>query len=71
MESRIAALEKAQQEKAQAIAEEEAAKNPDNWEEISYEEWQDHWNEFQQTQQELQDVKQKAAETYKNNLALS
>lgn len=71
LESRIAALEKAQQEKAQAIAEEEAAKNPDNWEEISYEEWQEHWNEFQQTQQDLQESRQREAETYKNNLALS
>ena len=71
LESRIAALEKAQQEKQQAIAEEEAAKNPDNWEEISYEEWQQHWNEFQQAQQDLQEMTQKYGETYKNNLALS
>ena len=71
LESRIAALEKAQQEKAQAIAEEEAAKNPDNREEISYEEWQQHWSEFQQAQQELQQITQKYGETYKNNLALS
>lgn len=71
LEARIAALEKAKAEKEQAIAEEEAAKNPDNWEEISYEEWQQHWNEFQQTQQDLQDMTQKYGETYKNNLALS
>ena len=71
LESRIAALEQAQQQKAEEAARIEAEQNPDNWEEISYEEWQEHRNEFQQAQQELQDVKQKAAEHYKNNLALS
>ena len=71
LELRIEALEKAKAEKEQAIAEEEAAKNPDNWEEISYEEWQQHWNEFQQAQQDLQAMTQKYGETYKNNLALS
>ena len=71
LEERIAALEKAQIQKDEQIVLEEAQQNPDNWEEISYEEWQEHWNEFQQTQQELQEVKQKQAETYKNNLALS
>ena len=71
IEERIAAIEKAQLKQAEDRVIAEAEKSPDNWEEISYEEWQDHWNEFQQTQQELQEVKQKAAEHYKNNLALS
>ena len=71
LEERIAALEQAKQQKEQAIAEQEAAQNPDNWEEISYEEWQEHWNEFNQTQQDLQEMTQKYGETYKNNLALS
>lgn len=71
LENRIAALEQAKAERDQAIAEEEAAQNPDNWEEISYEEWQDHWNEFQQAQQDLQELTQKYGDTYKNNLALS
>lgn len=71
LESRIAALEKAQQEKVAEEQRIEAEKNPDNWEEISYEEWQQHWNEFQQAQQDLQELTQKYGETYKNNLALS
>ena len=71
LEDRIAQLEQAQIQKIEQQVVEEAAKNPENWEEISYEEWQDHWNEFQATQQELQETKEKAAEHYKNNLALS
>lgn len=71
LESRIAALENAQQQKAEQRIIQEAEQNPDNWEEISYEEWQQHWNEFQQAQQDFQDMQQKYGETYKNNLALS
>ena len=71
LEARIAALEQAKQQKEAEAAQLEADKNPDNWEEISYEEWQEHWNEFQQAQQDLQEARQTAAEHYKNNLALS
>lgn len=71
LEARIAALEQAKQQKEEEAAQLEAEKNPDNREEISYEEWQEHWNEFQQAQQDLQEARQKAAEHYKNNLALS
>lgn len=71
LEDRIAAIEQAQLKQAEQRVVEEAQTHPENREEISYEEWQDHWNEFEQTQQELQEIKQKAAEHYKNNLALS
>ena len=71
LEDRIAALEKAQIQKDEQTVIEQLQQDPNNREEISYEEWQDHWNEFEQTQQELQETKQKAAEHYKNNLALS
>lgn len=71
LEERIAAIENAQIQKDEQIVLEQANQNPENWEEISYEEWQEHRNEFQQAQQELQETKQKAAEHYKNNLALS
>lgn len=71
LSDRIAALEQAQQAKLQAEAEAKAAQDPNNWEEITYEEWQEHWNEFNTTQQENQDLKTKSAEMYKNNLALT
>lgn len=71
LSARIAALEQAQQAKVQAEAEAKAAQDPNNWEEITYEERQEHWNEFNTTQQELQEAKKSAAENYKNNLALS
>lgn len=48
-----------------------AEQNPSNWEEISYEEWQDHRTEFESTQQENKDFKAKNSELYKNNLALT
>lgn len=71
LSDRIAALEQAQQAKLQAEAEAKAAQDPNNWEEITYEEWQEHWDEFNTTQQENQDLKTKSAEMYKNNLALT
>lgn len=71
LESRIKALEEANIKKIEQQVIHEAEQNPDMWEEISYEEWQEHWNEFQQAQQDLQEVTQKYGETYKNNLALS
>lgn len=71
LEARIAALEQDKLAKEQAAAEQEAAQNPDNWEEISYEEWQQHRGEFEALQSENAELKAKAAEHYKNNLAIS
>lgn len=71
LKARIDALEQAQLKKVEQQVIEEAQQNPDNWEEISYEDRQEHWQEVQDMQQENESLKAKYADTYKNNLALS
>lgn len=71
LSARITALE--QWRLAQMITEawDEMSQDPNNREELSYEEWQEHWNEYNWVQQENADLKAKNAEYYKNNLAIS
>ena len=71
LSDRISALEQAQIKQVEEQVVEEAKQNPDNREEISYEDWQEHWEEFQWTIQENESLKAKSADLYKNNLALS
>lgn len=71
LSDRIGALE--QQRNQQIINSLDNVINQDsnNWEEISYDERQEHWNEYNSTQEENKTLKARSSEMYKNNLALS
>lgn len=71
LSDRITELEQAQLKKTEEQVIQEAEQNPENREEISYEDWQEHWQEVQQMEQENSELKIKNSDMYKQNLAIS